>query len=148
MAGVALPSHAHVPGRTPRHPEGTFDALTGTARPGMTPAALAASEAWCAGWVCLRAGYCWEAHELFEPVWMALPPNSRERAFVQGVIQLANARLKARMEWPRAVVRISLLALRHLEAAGAEGAAAMGVEAAELEPLLETLRRGANLAEE
>ena len=37
-----------------------------------------------------RAGYFWEAHEAWEPLWLAAPPNSRERALLQGLIQLAN----------------------------------------------------------
>lgn len=114
----------------------------------MTPAALAASDAWCAGWQFLRQGYFWEAHELFEPVWMALPPNSRERALVQGVIQVANAALKARMRRPRAVLRLCDLAERHLGAAGAAGAEAMRADGAWLENEIARLRMGANLIRE
>ena len=139
------PSHAYVPGETPRHPDGAFASLTDTARPGMTPAALAASDAWRAGGQYLRLGYFWEAHELFEPVWMALPPNSRERALVQGVIQLANAALKERMRRPRAVLRLCDLAERHLDAAGADGAEAMHADGAWLEHEITRLRMGANL---
>ncbi|TDE35954.1 DUF309 domain-containing protein [Antarcticimicrobium sediminis] len=114
-----------MPGQNARHPEGAFEDVTRTARPGMTPAALAASEAWRTGWRYLETGYFWEAHELFEPVWRALPPNLRARAFVQGAIQIANAALKARMGRPRAVLRLCDLAQAHLDAAGVLGAAAM-----------------------
>ncbi len=139
------PSHAYVPGETPRHPEGSFDRLTETARPGMTPAALAASDAWRAGWQFLRQGYFWEAHELFEPVWMALLPNSRERAVVQGTIQLTNAALKARMGRPRAVLRLCDLAERHLSAAGDAGAGAMRADGPWLDREIARLRAEANL---
>jgi hypothetical protein len=37
---------------------------------------------------------------------MACPPNSRERALCRALIQLANARLKARMGQPRAAARL------------------------------------------
>ena len=112
----------------------------------MPPAALAASDAWRAGWQYLEAGFYWEAHELFEPVWMALPPNSRERAFVQGAIQVANAGVKARMGRPRAVLRLCDIAERHLDAAGAAGAAAMAGEREWLLGLSAELRAAANLA--
>ena len=91
------PSHAYVPGQTPRHPEGAFDAVRDTAQPGMSVEALAASEAFVTGLAYLDQGYFWEAHELLEPVWMACPQNSAEQVFVRGVIQRANARLKERM---------------------------------------------------
>lgn len=91
----------------------------------MTPAALAASEAWRTGWRYLETGFYWEAHELFEPVWRALPPNSRARAFVQGAIQIANAALKQRMGRLSAVLRLCDMAQAHLDTAGAIGAEAM-----------------------
>ncbi|MDX2482167.1 MAG: DUF309 domain-containing protein [Pseudodonghicola sp.] len=114
-----------MPGQSARHPEGAFDEVTRTARPGMTPAALAASEAWRTGWRYLETGFYWEAHELFEPVWRALPPNSRARAFVQGAIQIANAALKQRMGRLSAVLRLCDMAQAHLDTAGAIGAEAM-----------------------
>ena len=111
----------------------------------MTSAALAASDAWCAGWQFLRQGYFWEAHELLEPVWTALAPNSRERAFAQGAIQLANAALKARMGRPRAVLRLCDLAERHLVAAGPAGARAMRADGPWLDREIARLRAEANL---
>lgn len=135
-----------MPGQTARHPEGAFDALTETARAGMSPAELAESDAWKAGWQFLQTGFFWEAHELFEPVWMALPPNSRERAFVQGAIQIANAALKDRMGRPRAVLRLCQIAGRHLETAGAAGAVAMRVDREALPARAARLREVANLS--
>lgn len=112
------PPHAYIPGRTPRHPEGAFDALRASARPGMGPRELARSAAFRTGLVWLESGYFWEAHELLEPVWMALPEGSRERELVQGLIQLANARLKERMQRPRAAERLRAMARAHFQAAG------------------------------
>lgn len=135
-----------MPGQNARHPDDAFDALTATARPGMTPEALAQSDAWKAGWQYLETGFFWEAHELFEPVWMALPPNSRERTFVQGAIQIANAALKARMGRPRAVLRLCDMAARHLEDAGVVGAAAMQADPEALRDQGTRLRAAANLS--
>jgi len=112
----------------------------------MSPAELAESDAWRAGWHYLETGFFWEAHELFEPVWMALPPNSRERAFVQGAIQIANAALKARMGLPRAVLRLCDMAGRHLETAGAAGADAMQADRGALLERAARLRTAANLS--
>ncbi len=108
------PTHAYVPGRTPRHPEGTFDALRDTARAGDTPDALAQSAAFRAGLHYLDTGFYWEAHEVLESVWMALPYGSAERFFVQALIQLANGRLKLVMERPKAALRLALIARDHL----------------------------------
>ncbi|MCC6000913.1 MAG: DUF309 domain-containing protein [Pararhodobacter sp.] len=120
-APIPLPSHAYVPGRTPRHPEGRFDALRATAMPGMTPQALAVSPAFCAGLLYLDQGYFWESHEVLEPVWLALPQGTAERHLVQALIQLANARLKARMDRPRAVARLGAIVARHLADCRAAG---------------------------
>ncbi|WP_372610840.1 DUF309 domain-containing protein [Aquicoccus sp.] len=107
VADIALPDRAYVPGRGPRHPEGAFDRLRATARPGMSAKALAGSDAWRGGLWFLANGYFWEAHEVIEPVWMALPPNSAERRMAQAVIQLANGALKLRMGWPAAAARLA-----------------------------------------
>lgn len=66
-----------------------------------------------------RAGYFWEAHEAWEPLWLAAPPNSRERALLQGLIQLANGWLKLRMDRAPAAERIAAIAAEHLARAGA-----------------------------
>lgn len=115
----ALPPFAHIPGANARHPEGAFAALRATARPGMTEADLAASPAFRAGLAYLHAGFFWESHEVLEPVWMALPPNSPARQMAQALIQLANARLKDRMGRPRAAARLRALAAGHLAEARA-----------------------------
>ncbi len=110
------PPHAHIPGKTPRHPEGRFDALCATALPDQTGRAVFASDAWRAGLQFFRSGYFWEAHEVWEAVWMALPDELDERRLVQGMIQLANAALKEKMERPRAVLRLCDIAEQALKA--------------------------------
>ncbi|MGV6887868.1 DUF309 domain-containing protein [Rhodophyticola sp. SM2404] len=99
------PPHAYVPGQSPRHDEELFDHLKDV--DAATPAeGLARSQAYAAGLVFLREAYFWEAHEMLEPVWMACPPNSAERVFVQALVQLANAGLKTRMQRPQAAARL------------------------------------------
>ena len=128
---AALPPHAYIPGRTPRHPAGHFDALRATARPGMTEAELAASPALAAGLRWLHAGYGWEAHEVLEPVWLACPPNSPARHLAQALIQIANARLKNRMDRPLAAARLRAIAARHLaEARQGRAGAILGLDPA------------------
>ena len=103
---IPLPSSAYVPGKTPRPDEGVFDHIRDTAKAGMSADALARSDAFRHGLAYLEAGFFWEAHEVLEPVWMALPEGA-DRRFVQGVIQLANALLKERMERPKAALRLA-----------------------------------------
>jgi len=120
---VPLPPYAYVPGRTPRHDEGRWDEVRATVEPGMDADELAASPAFTAGMAFFENGYFWEAHEVWEAVWMACPPNSAEHRFVQALIQLANAELKLAMERPRAALRLCAIAEAHLEEAASGGAA-------------------------
>lgn len=103
------PPHAYVPGRTPRHPEGLFDPLKMDV-PGTSVSDLHRTRAFVAGLGFLADGYFWEAHEVLEAVWMACPECSAERLLVQGLIQGANARLKARMDRPKAQARLEGMA--------------------------------------
>ncbi len=102
----SFPTHAYVPGATDRHAEGAFDHIRNTAHADMTPQELAASEAFRVGLSYLETGLFWEAHEVLEPVWMALPDHSDERHLVQALIQLANAQLKVKMKRPKAAARL------------------------------------------
>jgi len=118
---VALryPDYAYVPGQTPRHPDGWFDDLRATVVSGTSAKELQETPAWNAGLSYLEAGYYWEAHEVLEPVWMALPDGSREKEMVQALIQLANAFLKRKMNRPRAVSRLCALVIAQLDVLGA-----------------------------
>lgn len=144
MAGPErTPPHAYVPGFTPRHPEGAFDDIRATASAGMTPAALAATPAFREGLRYLRAGYFWEAHEVLEAVWLALPADAAERTFVQALIQIANGRLKLRMERPKAARRLAGIAEDLLEKVPPAGVMAVGP--AETAALLDSLRAELNM---
>ena len=101
-----LPTHAYIPGKTTRHPEGSFDHLRETVSDTMTPKALAQSKAFLVGLHYLETGYFWEAHEVLEPVWMALPESGDHRSLVQALIQFANAQLKLEMGRPKAAQRL------------------------------------------
>ena len=107
------PPHAYVPGLNERHPEKLFDFLKAdisTAEVNDLPQ----TTAWRYGKAFLQEGYFWEAHELFEPLWMACPPNSAEKLYVQSIIQSANAALKEKMGQGDAAAKINnhALALR------------------------------------
>jgi len=126
---LPLPDHAYVPGQTARHPDGAFSALCATAVKAKSQAELMRSDAWRVGLAWLDKGYFWEAHELLEPVWAALPQNSPERRLVQALIQIANAGLKTRMDKPKAVRKILEKARSLLSECGAgERQEIMGID--------------------
>ena len=107
-ADIPFPSHAYVPGQTPRHPDDWFDPLKSDV--GLHED-VTCSTAWRAGQVYLEHGYFWECHEVLEAVWLHLPNPSPERDMTQAIIQLANARLKTRMGKPRATKRLAGMVL-------------------------------------
>ena len=81
-----LPKYRYWPGVNARPDPSSLAALHETSR------SLQAT--WCFGLYLFDSGYYWEAHEVLESVWHHSAPNSRERALVQAVIQIANAALK------------------------------------------------------
>jgi hypothetical protein len=111
---IPLPPHAYVPGQTPRHPEDWFDQIKASVTDKIPTLYLHETDAFQAGLFYLGQGYFWECHEVLEAVWMATPSPSPERAFVQAVIQLANARLKLKMGKPRATLRLCNIVQEHL----------------------------------
>ncbi|TNF17611.1 MAG: DUF309 domain-containing protein [Rhodobacteraceae bacterium] len=131
------PTRPYVPGKTARHPDGAFDAVRQTAKAGLSPAELSTCQAFRLGRRYIETGYYWEAHELLEPVWMALPDPSAERRFVQALIQIANGFLKLKMDRPRAARRLEAISRKLL--AGTCGASIMGVDSDEIRGLLARL---------
>lgn len=121
MPDVALPDHAYVPGQTARHDESVFAVYHDSVPPDIAPADLTATLAWQAGLMFYDKGYFWEAHEVLEPVWMATPKDSAAHQLVQGIIQLANAALKAKMKRSNAALRLCAKARDHLRAARSAG---------------------------
>ncbi|TMM52919.1 DUF309 domain-containing protein [Sulfitobacter sabulilitoris] len=112
--GVTAPPHAYVPGQTPRHPEDWFDGIKASVTTATPVADLHTTQAFHAGRAYFDAGYYWECHEVLEAVWMQAPEGSAERDMVQALIQLANARLKLRMDRPRAARRLCDMVMAHL----------------------------------
>ena len=106
MTSIQLPNHAYIPGQNERHPEDAFDLISNTVIAGNSAEQLSQCDAFQAGLLFLDKGYYWEAHEVLEPVWMHLDAGSVERKFVQGLIQIANGRLKLQMGKPKAVRRL------------------------------------------
>lgn len=113
-ARFPLPTHAYVPGQNARHPEDWFDAIKASVTADVPVDELDRTEAWQAGLEYLAEGYFWECHEVLEAVWMRAPEGSPQRALTQGIIQLANARLKLRMRRPRAALRLCDMVNAHL----------------------------------
>jgi predicted metal-dependent hydrolase len=78
--------------------------------------------------------FFWEAHEVWEAVWKACPPNGVERRLLRGLIALANAALKVRMGRANAALRLIAEADELLGEAGASARTeiVMGVAVAPL----------------
>ena len=131
------PTYAYVPGKTPRHEDNAFDRVRETANADLSPSELADCTAFRLGLRYLEAGFYWEAHEVFEPVWMAFPDPSEERRFVQGLIQIANGFLKIRMGRPKAAARLVVIAQNLMPKAG-QGAV-MGVDLCDTQHMIESL---------
>lgn len=119
-----LPHRPYMPGQTERPPDALFEAVKRDLSPAMNVEELAASPAFRGGLAAFSARYYWEAHELWEGVWMCLPPAAAERHVMRGIIQLANAGLKARMGRPAAAARIRALARTALDEGFLHGAPA------------------------
>ncbi|WP_233270631.1 DUF309 domain-containing protein [Chachezhania sediminis] len=120
------PPHVYLPGQSDRHDAALFAPFHAEIRPGLTSADLAGCRSWALGWDLMEAGYGWEAHEVLEPVWMALPEGSDERVFVQAVIQGANATLKARMDRPKAALRLCGMSRALVDTLGGPGKVILG----------------------
>lgn len=105
-----LPDHRYIPGQTPRHPDDAFDPIRNCALTETQTETAPQNPAWLYGLKLFDAGFWWEAHEVWEVVWMNARPNSAERAMTQAVIQLANAALKREMGAENACRRLRQIA--------------------------------------
>lgn len=137
-----LPCRAHVPGTGTAPDRAPLEAAKGLVRRPVTAELWESDAAYRYGAALYVNGFFWEAHEVWEAVWLACPPNGAERRFLRGLIQLANAALKIRMERPRAAVRL----LRETVELTSEGIACrtesfMGVALAPLRAAAEELAR-------
>ncbi len=105
------PGHAYVPGKSARHAEGLFEPMKAGIQ-GVSAQRLNETGTWVLAKAFLADGYFWEAHELFEALWMACPPNSPEKLMIQALIQVSNAGLKRRMGLGKAAAKLGVEAER------------------------------------
>ncbi len=105
---ISLPAHAHIPG------SGSAPDLVPLERAkDLTPAVTQADEwqenvPYLYGHDLVQAGFYWEAHEVWEAVWLATPANGPERLLLQALIQNANAQLKSGMQRENAAARLHI----------------------------------------
>lgn len=125
-----LPEARHVPGQTSRPTASpAFDAAQSV--PIYTvDRQWRENAAYLYGIDLYNAGFFWEAHEVWEAVWMHTLGNSRERLLLQGLIQLTNACLKVLMQNKPAASRLLNIAREKLIEASHGGPDIMGVELA------------------
>lgn len=86
-----------------------------------------------------NAGYWWEAHEAWEGLWQTLDKTGEQAIFIQGLIQVSAALLKARMgsaEGMRILVGTALAKLRPVAARGTY----MGIDLQTFLPRVEALK--------
>lgn len=106
MTEPPLPAWVHRPGRTKGADEAPLEAVKSLVPRVFENAVPADHPAFLYGLRLHDAGYFWEAHEVWEAVWMAAPHNGRDRLALRAFIQIANAGLKRAMNQPRAAGRL------------------------------------------
>jgi uncharacterized protein len=119
---IELPSYAHLPRKNERHAEGFLDHVIALAPHITTSGEADKNTPWLFGVRLFKSDFFWEAHEVWEAVWLKAAPNSREQHFMQGMIHLTNALLKLKLGQQKAAVRITLKADESLERAFQGGA--------------------------
>lgn len=103
---INLPRRAHVPGSGTEPDLEPLDAAKALAPAKTTAQEWQDNAAYLYGHILLKHGFCWEAHEVWEAVWLNCAPNSAEKVLLQALIQQANARLKRQMAAERAAKRL------------------------------------------
>ena len=140
---LPLPVYRHVPGSNARHDDRLLEQVCDMALAVTRDADWQDNVAWLYGLRLLDEGFHWEAHEVLERVWMNAPPNSREPHLVQGIVQLANARLKACDGREKAALRLLAIAGECLERAfGGNVASVMGIDAGSVAGIMDAARMG------
>ena len=142
---MTFPPYAYVPGVNARHDPSFFAPFHASVSGEMGCDELAQTLAWRAGWEYVQKGYYWEAHEILEPVWMALPSDSVARSFVQAIIQTANAALKLEMLRPKATIRLCSI-VRELLLSMQGHQMVLGLQLAEVERFLDEVNDRAESA--
>ena len=103
-----LPPYAYVPGRFPhpvRDPEGHSFGTVPEAVPVPEPQRWQTCELYLHGIDLFNHGYYWEAHEAWEPLWVACGRAGLVGQFLEGLIKLAAAGVKLRQGRPIGIER-------------------------------------------
>jgi uncharacterized protein len=106
LSSLPLPAHAHIPGRGTQPDWPPLEHARSLAPTETSASNWQHNQTYIYGFAVMRAGFYWEAHEVWEPVWLAAAPNSRERILLRALIQTANAHLKTGMNRPAAAARL------------------------------------------
>jgi predicted metal-dependent hydrolase len=130
-----LPPYRYVPGLTPhprRDPRGHSYrvALRDNRSAAWDPAQWRSLPQWLFGIDCFNAFFFWEAHEQWEALWRAVPRSSVPGRLLQGLIQIAAALLKIRLESIPGATRLSGKGLSKLAAIAAATRYLMGLDLA------------------
>lgn len=129
----ALPAQRHIPGSATVPDRAPLDAVKALTPHRVTRDTWRDAPAYAYGLHLHALGYFWEAHEVWEPVWLATAPNSQERHLLAALIQFANACLKLEMGQPKAAVRLLQASQDHLaECRGSPGRTLLGLDPASL----------------
>ena len=94
-------------------------------------------EAYLRGIDLYHQGYLWEAHEAWEGIWKA-SKNETQRAFLRALIQTAAALIKAQVDMPNGVTKLTTRALEHC--ASVPGSSYMGVSVPALRSALRRMQ--------
>ena len=119
----ALPPYAYLPGQTP-HPTRDHDGHSFAVEPDAPDApAPPDAENWrsCHDYLygidLFNYGYCWEAHEAWEGLWIACGRQGTQAIFLQALINLAATGFKARWGSARGMQANARTAARLFQAA-------------------------------
>jgi predicted metal-dependent hydrolase len=107
VAALSLPAQRHVLGSGSMPDMAPLEAAKALAPSVMRHEDWQDNAAYLYGHDLLDAGFYWEAHEVWEAVWLACPPNSAEKLLLRMLIQQANARLKLVMGRRNAAERLA-----------------------------------------
>lgn len=111
---VPMPATHHRPGSGSKPDLSPLEAVKALVPERTEAANWRANQPYLYGIALFEAGFYWEAHEVWEPVWLNAAPNSADRHLLQALIQYANAALKRDMGRERAAQRLFAETARHL----------------------------------
>jgi hypothetical protein len=136
-----FPTYAYLPGTTPhptRDPAGHSYEATPKSRRAATWRVedWRQLDDWLHGVDLFNAGFYWEAHEAWEGLWAACDRDSIPALFLQGLIQIAAALLKARLRSATGVRALSQEGLDKLHHVAEENPRFMGLDLSRTVPAL------------